>query len=108
MLRRDRGLLKHRAVTRAYWLRETDSRRQISEILQRFDLVGAVEPFARCVRCNDVLQPVSKDQACRSLPPRIAELNDEFSRCPECGRIYWKGSHHARMLRWIAELTSVH
>jgi uncharacterized protein with PIN domain len=108
LLTRDRGLLKHSAVTRGYWLRETDSRRQISEILQRFDLADSVEPFARCMRCNGVLQPVSKDQAHRSLLPRMAERNDEFRRCPECGRIYWKGSHHARMVRWIEELISVH
>ena len=33
LLTRDRGLLKHNAVTHGYWLRETDSRRQLAEIV---------------------------------------------------------------------------
>jgi uncharacterized protein len=45
LLTRDRGLLKHAAVTRGYWLQETDSRRQVAEIVGRFDLARLLRPF---------------------------------------------------------------
>jgi uncharacterized protein len=108
LLTRDRGLLKHAAITHGYWLRETDSRRQLAEIVQRFDLARSIRPFSRCMRCNSVLRPVSKEQVRDSLTQRTAALHDEFLRCPGCERVYWKGSHFVRMQRWIEELASIH
>jgi len=68
LLTRDRGLLKHGAVTHGYWVRETNSRRQIAEIMHRFQLAGAIRPFTRCMACNGVLARVSKEQARNSVP----------------------------------------
>lgn len=104
LLTRDRGLLKHSAVTHGYWVRETNSRRQIAEVMDRFHLVGAIRPFTRCMACNGVLEPISKEQARKTVPGRLLERHNEFRRCEQCGRIYWKGSHYARMRRWIEEL----
>jgi uncharacterized protein with PIN domain len=104
LLTRDRGLLKHTAVTHGYWLRETDSRRQIAEIVRRCDLSGAVRPFTRCMACNAQLNPVSKEEVRCLVPARIAEVYDEFLRCEQCGRVYWKGSHYDRMRQWVETL----
>ncbi len=105
LLTRDRGLLMHSGVTRGYWLRETDSRRQAAEILRRFDLAGAFHPFTRCMACNALLRPADANEARRRLPPRTLQLYDRFFECPGCRRIYWQGSHYRRMQRWIEELT---
>jgi uncharacterized protein len=104
LLTRDRALLKRGAITQGYWVRETNSRRQIAEVMDRFDLARAVRPFTRCMACNGALEPVSKDQAQALVPERSFERYKEFHRCEQCGRIYWKGSHYARMRRWIEEL----
>ena len=104
LLTRDRGLLKHATVTHGYWIRETDSRRQTAEIVQRFDLARSLRPFTRCMACNATLQPLAKEHVRRSVPPRIAARHHEFQHCPECGRVYWKGSHYERMQRWVREL----
>jgi hypothetical protein len=105
LLTRDRGLLKHTIVTHGYWLRETDSRRQLAEVVARFDLARSIRPFSRCMTCNSPLQEVSKDQVRDRLPRRTAELHDRFHQCPQCCRVYWAGSHHRRMQHWIRELT---
>ncbi len=97
LLTRDVGVLKHRLVRRGYFLRETQPVRQLVEVLRRFDLVERAEPFTRCLRCNRRLQVVSKDQVEQRLLPRTREHFREFSICPECDRIYWRGSHHSRM-----------
>ncbi len=104
LLTRDRGLLKRNAVTRGYWLRETDSRRQAAEVLARFQLRSAIRPFTRCMACNSPLVDAAKHEVVERLPPRVAASHQEFRRCPGCGRIYWAGSHYQRMLQWIEEL----
>ena len=106
LLSRDRGLLKRRVVTHGYCLREINPRRQLSEILRRFDLYGATRPFQRCLRCNGLLQDVSKEAVQEQLPPRTSRYYDEFRRCEGCGRIYWKGSHYERMRRLVDQVVS--
>lgn len=101
LLTRDRGLLKRSAVTHGYCMRETDVRRQLAEVMRRFDLAGAARPFRLCLRCNTVLEPAARERVADRLPPRAAELYDEFLLCPACGRVYWKGGHYRRMRRFI-------
>ena len=106
LLTRDRGLLKRAAVTRGYWVRYTGGRRQTAEIVERFDLARSFRPFTRCMACNALLETAASGEVRPLLPPRAA-AHDEFRRCPECGRVYWKGSHYQRMQRWIEELASL-
>ncbi len=101
LLTRDRGLLKHGALTRGYWLRATDSRRQLEEVMRRFGLVGRTRPFTRCMACNGLLTEVSQEEASAKVPLRVAAEFNEFRGCVECGRIYWRGSHYRRMREWI-------
>jgi len=101
LLTRDRGLLKRNIVTRGYCVRTTNSRQQFAEVLQRFDLAGSVAPFQRCVHCNELLQPTRKELISERLQPETKQHYDEFTTCPACQRIYWKGSHYRRMQRFI-------
>jgi uncharacterized protein len=104
LLTRDRGLLKRGMVTHGYCVRETAARKQLAEVLRRFDLLRAATPFVRCLRCNRELEPVEKERVRDRLPPRAAELYDEFLLCPGCGRVYWKGGHYRRMRDFIVSL----
>jgi uncharacterized protein with PIN domain len=97
LLTRDRGLLKRAAITRGYCVRSTEAREQVLEILSRFDLVGMIRPFSRCMACNGVLQRSTKAEVARSLPPHIAESYEDFTHCAMCGRVYWQGSHYERL-----------
>lgn len=105
LLTRDRGLLKHSMVTHGYWLRETESRRQLAEVVARFDLARSMRPFSRCMACNGPLEEVAKEQVRGRLPRRTAELHNRFQQCRQCARVYWAGSHRRRMQNWIGELT---
>ncbi len=104
LLTRDRGLLKRSLVTRGFCLRSRDPRRQLLDVVRRFDLQACFTPFTRCISCNGKLEPVQKAEIIEQLEPRTRLYYDDFSRCVECGKIYWKGSHHERMralLEWI-------
>lgn len=103
VLTRDRGLLKRRLVSHGYLVRCSDPREQLAEVLRRFDLRRSVRLFGRCMRCNGELAPFPREEAARIVPPVIAEIYAEFSRCSSCGRVFWKGSHWERMKALAAE-----
>lgn len=97
ILTRDRGILKNKAVTHGYWLRCVETDDQVREVLDRFDLHGQMTPFARCLECNGLIARVDKNQVADQLPPRTAEVFEDFYKCESCGKVYWKGSHYDRM-----------
>ena len=104
LLTRDRGLLKRSMVKYGYCLRTTNPRRQIAEVLHRFDLFKAIEPLQRCLSCNALLRSVEKSVILNHLPPQTTQFYDEFRHCTGCDRIYWKGSHYERMQQFIGRV----
>jgi hypothetical protein len=104
LLTRDAGLLKRSVVTHGHRVRESEPRRQLAEVVDRFDLRRAIDPFRRCLRCNDLLEDVSKEEVADALPPRVRERQEAYRRCPACRRVYWAGSHHRRMARLVSDL----
>ena len=103
-LTRDVGLLKRKEVRRGYFVRSTNPRTQLAEVVHRFSLLQSVAPFTRCIHCNTPLRPVDKALIVDQLPDRVAEVFDEFTQCPTCLRVYWKGSHYDRMQALIAQM----
>lgn len=106
LLSRDRRLLMRRVVTYGYCLRSLDSLGQLSEVVQRFGLARSLTPFHRCVRCNQPLEPVSKEAILDRLEPLTRQYFDEFHICPACKQIYWKGSHYEHMTEVIRRVIS--
>lgn len=107
LLTRDRELLKRGEVVYGYCPRSTRPQEQLLEVLRRFNLRGQVSPFSRCMHCNGSLIKASKDEVIEGLPPGVANHFDEFAKCPECVKIYWRGSHFDRMCEFIDEIIAV-
>lgn len=101
LLTRDQGLLKRRSVSHGFWIRNTDPRRQLVEVLKRLDLTRLVQPFTRCLRCNEPLRDVSLDAVRDRVPPRVRMQQPAFRVCRRCARVYWKGSHYDAMTRFF-------
>jgi uncharacterized protein len=108
LLTRDVGLLKRSRVERGYFVRNTKPAVQLREVVERFDLPGSTRPFTRCLRCNTPLVDVAKVDIAHRLPPRTRELHNEFKAWTRCDKVFWKGSHHERMLSWIDRLHPGH
>ena len=100
LLTRDRYLLMRSRVDRGYWVRSNVPKQQFVEVLKRFDLPGSLRPFTRCMRCNGELAPVAAEEVVEVVPAGVRGRCD-FRRCTRCGRIYWAGTHHARMERML-------
>jgi uncharacterized protein len=104
LLTRDRGLLKRSEVTHGYWLRSTVPRAQLVEVVRALDLTARMHPFSRCLECNSVLATRPESEVRDELPERVRGRYATIARCPGCGRLYWPGSHHARLAALVASL----
>ena len=104
LLTRDRGLLKRSMVTHGYCVRSSNPREQLDEVFRRFDLYRSAAPFTRCLRCNGMLAPVQKKEIDDRLQPRTRRYHDTFHICRACDTVYWKGSHHRDMIRFVEEV----
>lgn len=103
-LTRDRGLLKRAQLTHGAFLRETEPRAQVREVLARFDLRRLISPCRRCPHCNDLLQRVAEQDLPSDIPPKVRAWQSEFWRCQACGQHYWKGTHYDRLASWLETL----
>jgi uncharacterized protein with PIN domain/sulfur carrier protein ThiS len=106
LLTRDRGLLKRRAITHGLFVHAEDPEEQVLEVIRRLDLRAHLAPLTRCLRCNGPLVPVGKDKVTDQLEPLTRRYYNEFSRCRNCGQIYWAGSHYDRLLHRVERLRS--
>ena len=105
ILTRDRRLLYHKAITHGYWVRAVDPELQVAEVIRRFDLYRLIRPFHRCLECNGLISSVPKEEVLDQLQPLTKKYYQEFYRCDNCGKVYWKGSHYEHMLQRIQQLT---
>jgi uncharacterized protein with PIN domain len=60
-----------------------------------------IHPLHRCIRCNQLLESVSRSEVFGLIPDFVFETQTAFHRCIDCGRIYWPGSHSKRMMAHI-------
>ncbi|MGW0736829.1 Mut7-C RNAse domain-containing protein [Streptomyces sp. NPDC002851] len=100
LLTQDRGLLRRRALWMGAYVRGSGTDRQFADVLERFE--PRLEPWTRCVACNATpLTPVPKDEVEHLLRPGTRRTYDTFTRCPECGRVYWRGAHSPSLERIV-------
>lgn len=101
ILTRDHGLLKHKKVTRGYWVRNVNPKKQLEEIVEKFDLYTKIQSFSICMVCNGKINPVEKEKIYTLIPPKVKSYFEEFYQCSICAKIYWRGSHYIKMLNEI-------
>ncbi len=103
LLTRDRGLLKRSMVSHGYLVRSDDPQKQVPEVLNRFDLSDSIKPFSRCMHCNDYIIRIDPDTVKARISEKVWQRCSEYSRCQNCNRIYWKGTHYYRMQELIKQ-----
>lgn len=70
---------------------------QVSETIRFFGLERDIGFFSRCTVCNKKLVPRAKDEILHLLEPKTRLYFHTFLQCPECGNVFWKGSHCENM-----------
>jgi hypothetical protein len=78
---------------------------QLKQVLAEIGIHRSVlQPFSRCIQCNIEIVDVGPDEVYGLIPDYIYESHNKFQKCPQCSRIFWRGSHTKRALEKIDNL----
>jgi uncharacterized protein with PIN domain len=99
LLTQDRGLLCRRSLRLGAYVRGSRPDDQLRDVLSRF--APPLAPWTRCTSCNGLLAPARKADVEPLLQPGTRRTYQAFSRCPGCGRVYWRGAHSQQLQRVV-------
>ena len=96
ILTRDRKLFEEWRIGGGLLIGAEGPLEQLAEVVGALHLAAPDRLFTRCRVCNGVLAPLDRAAASGRVPPEI-ESRRNLVECPDCGRVYWEGSHTDRM-----------
>jgi uncharacterized protein with PIN domain len=88
---------RRRARENHFFVRGDDFRDQVRQVVAAFAIDPCAHFLSRCLECNIHLVNVAREEAAERVPPYVLATQEDFQRCPACDRLYWRGTHRARM-----------
>jgi hypothetical protein len=77
---------------------------QLKSVIEKFSLIiDRKRMFRICLECNEKLNPVNREDVLDRVPPYVLETCDKYNRCPDCGKIYWMGTHPQNALEFMKQ-----
>ncbi len=95
LLTRDTGLARRKGV-QALLIHSQNVEEQVRQVLEDLNLTPE-NAFSRCPICNLLLEELDPSVAKTRVPPYVHATHAKFRTCPRCRRVYWRGTHWARM-----------
>ena len=108
LLTRDTELARRKGL-RAIHISSQILQTQLTQVIQT---VGAPAPStpSRCMKCNGAVNVLTTEQARPLVPPYVAQTQQLFHQCSNCGQVYWQGTHwhsiqklHSTILKNVGE-----
>jgi len=102
ILTRNTKLIPKRPEDRIIRVMEDKPPLQLRELIQK-KVISLEEEnlFSRCLLCNILLDEIPREEAEGKVPDFIFYQQKKFFRCPQCLRIFWKGSHQNHMQKKV-------
>ncbi len=98
--------LAHRRGVRCLLIESELVKDQLPQVLNDLGLVPD-NLFSRCAVCNAPLEEMEKSAAKERVPPYTFRTQERFKFCPQCDRVYWRGTHWEGMKERIEGLAAV-
>jgi len=93
ILTRDHRLSKKKAI-KLIIINSDLLEEQLKQVFSELNIkVDPDEIFTRCLVCNELLLSIEKEEVKDKVPSYVFQTQEEFSYCPSCQRVYWKGTH---------------
>jgi uncharacterized protein with PIN domain len=103
LLTKDTRMMERRVITtgrlKAVLIETDDVMNQVRQVFNAFNLSSKVKPFSLCIECNEPLLPRKRDEVKEIVPPYVLRTQTYYMQCPNCQRVYWRGTHWERMSR---------
>jgi len=93
ILTRDHRLSKKKAI-RLVVIDSDELEEQLKQVFSELNI--EIDPemmFTRCLICNESLEEIEKEKVKDKVPSYVFQTQEEFSYCPNCQKVYWKGTH---------------
>jgi uncharacterized protein with PIN domain len=107
VLSRNRRLLDKAGGLKILLIDSDHWREQLSQVLRACRLRPGKGRFQRCILCNRRLRSLEKEKMEGKVPDFVFAHQISFFGCPQCGRIYWQGSHSSAMSRIAEEVRAL-
>ena len=104
LLTRDAGLISKNQDVESLFIYSDHHREQLLQVIGHFNIDPYESAFSRCILCNEGLLEVTREEVRDIVPPFVFQSQEEFWRCPRCGKVYWPGTHHDHMMKSLEEL----
>jgi uncharacterized protein len=91
-----------------YLLTSQDIGGQLSDIIKKFSLkIDKQKMFSICLKCNEKLIGVAKEDVRDLVPPYVFANYNEYNKCPSCQSIYWAGTHQRNAMQFLEKLSII-
>jgi uncharacterized protein with PIN domain len=100
----DKKLTRHWRVDNILLLESEDVFEQFCQTIEHFKIKQPKKFFTRCLVCNTLLRELAAEKITENLPPDVRENQAAVNYCPNCGKVFWEGSHTRRMRLKIQDL----
>jgi hypothetical protein len=105
LLTRDARLASVARTDRVLLVRSDYVDIQVREVAEALGFrLTPVNALTRCLECNGLLEPMAKEEVRGRVPPYTYATQESFIGCPDCGRIYWAGSHVGAILERLRQI----
>jgi uncharacterized protein with PIN domain len=95
LLTRDVELTRRRGI-QCVLIRDDRVFEQLAQLRREQPLTDA-GAFTRCIECNAELRQVDAQTVAARVPPYVLATQTRFKQCPQCAKIYWRGTHWNHM-----------
>lgn len=105
VLTRKPDMLRRRFAGQLYLVESKEADEQLKEVIAKFSLkIEKDKIFSICLKCNERLSAIAKEEVYNLVPSYVFTNCDHYNRCPNCRRIYWKGTHQSNALHFLQEM----
>ena len=105
LLTRTAKIRERFTAKRLVFIRDDNPAEQLKQVVDDLAITRRdIRLFSMCLQCNSPIIAVGKQDVCGQVPDYTWQIHDEFSRCRQCERIYWAGSHVERSRQVIEHL----
>jgi len=106
-LTRTQRLARSHEGLQTIFIRANDPEEQLGELVRCAVIRPEdIQAFTRCMACNEPIVAVDRQAVHGLAPDYIWHTQANFSTCPKCGRVYWRGTHTERAMKRLKEIFS--